>query len=84
MLFSCEMKVSYVREYIPNKSTLQNQLVLSVHEGTLKDKTNTNLSIQQTPIAVCEYMLALCYMVLNFEPCSNTSSCLHEALTSSN
>ena len=43
MLFFCEMKISYVSEYIPNAFTLQNQLVFSVLEGTLKDKTNPNL-----------------------------------------
>jgi len=43
MLFSCEVKISYVSEYIPSEFTLQNQLVFSVLEGTLKDKTNPNL-----------------------------------------
>jgi len=37
------MKISYVSEYIPDEFTLQNRLVFSVLEGTLKDKTNLNL-----------------------------------------
>jgi len=37
------MNISYVSKYIPNEFTLQNQLVFSVREGTLKDETNPNL-----------------------------------------
>jgi hypothetical protein len=58
-------------------------LKTNVYSLCLKEHSEPLLFMRLEPIAMCEYLHALCYVDPSFEPCSDASACFHESLTSS-